>query len=423
MLDRYYIRPSTVDRIRSSWLGEAIEEYVTWMTQRGYRPSSVTRRVPLLVRFGEFACARGASRLDQLPALVEVFVQERIGHRLRAVKTREAARMLRRDVSVPVLQMLRVVAPDLDIKLTRQDQEPFSSSAPGFFAYLRDERGLRPETIRGYRHHLARFDGYLAGLGVEKLGGLAPALVSGFITTRGQELAPASMKPLCSAVRVFLRFCYREGLVARDLGALVEPPQAYRLAHLPRSVSWEDVQRTLDAVDRRWAMGRRDYSILLLMVTYGLRAREIARLALDDFDWRREQLHVRARKGAHSHIYPLAAIVGASVLDYLKGGRPAVTGRELFWKVRPPPAPMTAGAIASVAGRYLRCAGVKVRRPGSHTLRHSCVQRLVDEGFPLGEIGDYVGHRSSASTEVYTKLDIESLREVALGIGEEVLAP
>jgi integrase/recombinase XerD len=77
--------------------------------------------------------------------------------------------------------------------------------------------------------------------------------------------------------------------------------------------------------------------------------------------------------------------------------------------------------VASTATKYLRKAGIVVRRPGSHTLRHSCVQRLVDSGFPLKTIGDYVGHRSASSTMIYAKVQVDALREVALGDGEELL--
>jgi site-specific recombinase XerD len=70
---------------------------------------------------------------------------------------------------------------------------------------------------------------------------------------------------------------------------------------------------------------------------------------------------------------------------------------------------------------YLRKAGIQVNRPGSHTLRHTCVQRLVEANFSYKMIGDYVGHRSVSSTEIYSKIDIEALREVALGNGEDIL--
>jgi site-specific recombinase XerD len=176
----------------------------------------------------------------------------------------------------------------------------------------------------------------------------------------------------------------------------------------------------LDQVDRRTAVGRRDYAMLLLMATYGLRAREVAALTLDDIDWKRDRLHVRERKADHTTAYPLAPAIGEAIVDYLKNGRPGVESRELFWRHPAPQAPLTYVTVSTCAGKYLRKAGIPVSRPGSHTLRHACVQRLVDEGFPLKTIGDYVGHRAASSTMIYAKVQVDGLREVALGDGEDL---
>ena len=183
-------------------------------------------------------------------------------------------------------------------------------------------------------------------------------------------------------LRVFLRYAHRQGVLGRDLSGTVEWPQAYRLATLPRSISWAEVERVLAGVDRRTPCGKRDYAILLLLVVYGLRGHEVAALTLDDIDWSRERLAVPERKAGHSTAYPLSPPVGEAVLDYLRHGRPAtmtVTCSSGPWRrsapdrVRRqcPPAP---GATCSKAG-------VEVPRPGSHTLRHTCVQRLVDAEF------------------------------------------
>lgn len=94
----------------------------------------------------------------------------------------------------------------------------------------------------------------------------------------------------------------------------------------------------------------------------------------------------------------------------------------MFFRAVAPRRPVGAAAVSSLARHYLLEAGVDVPRPGSHTLRHSAVQRLVDADFDLKTIGDFVGHRSTRSTEVYAKVAVEALRQVALGDGEEVLA-
>jgi integrase len=147
----------------------------------------------------------------------------------------------------------------------------------------------------------------------------------------------------------------------------------------------------------------------------------VAALTLDDIDWERQRLRVPERKAGHSTAYPLSPIVGEAIVDYLKNGRPQKAHRHVFYRVVAPWEPMTAGAVSTRTSYYLHKAGVPVARPGSHTLRHTCVQRLVDAHFPLKTIGDYVGHSSPESTAIYAKVSVESLREVALGDGEEVL--
>jgi site-specific recombinase XerD len=90
----------------------------------------------------------------------------------------------------------------------------------------------------------------------------------------------------------------------------------------------------------------------------------------------------------------------------------------LFFRVLAPHRPITNAAVSSSVADYLRKAGIHVHRPGAHTLRHTCVQRLIDAEFPLKTIGDYVGHRSPQSTEIYSKVALSALREVAQGDGE-----
>ena len=210
-------------------------------------------------------------------------------------------------------------------------------------------------------------------------------------------------------------------MTSRDLSGCVESPRSYRNSHVPRSISWDEVGKTLQAVDRRSPTGKRDYAVLLLLATYGLRGIEVANLKLEHIDWKRNRLLVPERKAGHSTAYPLSPVVGNAILEYLQNGRPQDADRHVFYRHLAPRRPMGPAAVSARAAHYLQKAGIHTVRPGSHTLRHSCVQRLVDSDFPLKIIGDYVGHRSPSSTEIYTKIQIEPLRQIALGDGEDVL--
>jgi site-specific recombinase XerD len=421
MLEHYFLKPDTVDRIRSCWLGESIERYVTRLTENGYAASNIHSRVPILRQFAEFTWREGVRAWEELPEHIEPFVAQWLAKRDRGGSANRT-RQFGNEVRGPVEQLVSQLVPSFVARgRPRFTHDPFLAEAPGFLAYLREERGLREPSILRYGHYLRNFEGYLERVGVCRLEELSPAILSAFVTGASQGLSKNTITGLCSALRVFLRYCHREHLLGRDLSLAIERPRKYRLSSVPRSITWDEVRRMLECVDRRTGVGKRDYAILLLLVTYGLRAREVATLTLDDIDWERERLLVPERKAGHCTAYPLSAVVGEALLEYLKRARPQTQRREVFFRALAPHTPMTWNAISNRATHYLRKAGIRVRRPGSHTLRHTCVQRLIDAEFPLKTIGDYVGHRSPSSTEVYSKVAIESLREVALGDGEALL--
>ncbi len=421
MLETYFAKPSTVDRIRASWIGSEVERYADWLAERGYATRCILSRVPLLVAFGEFARLRGAANIVDLGSHVEAFVAERVSRFRRAQESDKVAGFASKEVRGPVEQMLELVVPGFEGTGRRRRENPFHDATPRFFNYLVSERGLRPASVDQYRFHLDRFQAYLARTGIQ-LPQVSSTILSAFVAERsGAGLAKTTVRDCCGVLRVFLRYAHREGALARDLSSTVEWPQIYRLSSIPRSISWEEVGKVLAGVDRRTPCGKRDYAILLLLVTYGLRAREVAALTLDDIDWKRERLAVPERKAGHSTAFPLSRSVGEALVHYLQHGRPQTADRHVFFRAVAPLRPIGPAAISACAGRYLVQAGVDVPRRGSHTLRHTLVQRLVDNEFSLKTIGDFVGHRSPASTQIYSKVAVESLRRVAVGDGEEVL--
>jgi site-specific recombinase XerD len=422
MLERYFIRPATIDRIRASWIAGPIEQYVTSLTDRGYAARNVFHRVPILVQFGTFAQEHGAKGFEDLPGHVDAFVDwwtKQHGSRCRNTVARKKVASSARN---PVEQMLRLTNPGFcGRRRARWACTPFEGRAGRFFDYLTEERGLRPASVLRYKHHLGPFEAYLDRIGCGDVAAISPPILGGFVVEIASHLCPTSVRDRCGSLRVFLRYLHRERLIAKDLSACVEKSRSYRLSTLPRSIGWDDVKRMLEAVDRRTVVGKRDYAILVLLVTYGLRGREVAAITLDDIDWKHDRLRVPERKAGHSTGYPLSATVGAALLDYLQHGRPKTTDRCVFLRALAPHGPITTSAVSGRASYYLHRAGIKVPRAGSHTLRHTCVQRLVDADFPFKVIGDYVGHRAPESTQIYTKVAVDALREVALGDGEKIL--
>lgn len=421
MLEHYFIKPGTIDRIRNSWLGEPIERYVTWLHEQGYASRNVFRRVPILMHFGEFTRNEGAHTWEDLPFYVDRFVNKWVQERGINCKNERARKSVDNEARNPVQQLLCLVISDYQGAGRSRARTPFLEYAPGFFLYLQEEKGLRRSSIAHYQHYLRLFQKYLTKIELHNLDELSPIILSAFIIDKSHSLSQSSMGGLCGTLRVFLRYLYREQRISKDLSLHVAQPQKYALCDIPRSISWNDVRRMLEVVDRRLPVGKRDYAILLLLITYGLRSQEVASLTLDNIDWKRERLFIPGRKAGHSTAYPLSPLVGEAILAYLQQVRSSIPNRHVFCRVLAPHSPLTHGSVSSRVSYYLHKAGIQVARAGSHTLRHTCVQRLIEAEIPFKTIGDYVGHRSPSSTQIYTKVSIEALRKVALGDGEDIL--
>lgn len=418
MLEDYCVGRLSVERARACWLGPEIERYINRLHERGYAATSIRRRVPVLCDFADFAAEHGASNAETASAQIGEFVAGRLRRRDARGSPRGSPAAYESTLRGPVSQMLRLASTGHVRPQRKARPFPFQCAAPGFPAHLDEERGLKPTTVESYAYSLERFSAYLEGRGTA-LADASPELLSSFAIDLARASSAALCESVCSKVRVFLRYCHREGVLAENLVGALDRPHSYRLSSLPRSLSPQDVGCLLEAVGDS-ACGRRDRAILLLLVTYGLRAGEVVRLTLDDIDWRHDRLLVPGRKAGNSTGYPLAGPVAEALVDYIRNERPATPDRRVFFRAVAPCVPIGRSVVTHTVQGCLRRAGVEVQRPGAHVLRHTCVQTLVDAGFAFKAIADYVGHRSTDSTATYAKIDLNALREVACGDGEDL---
>lgn len=420
MLEHYYARTESTDRLRALWLGSAIDRYAEWLAERQASKATALRHVQAIVDFNSFSQRRGAKTWADLPAHVDAFVTHRLRTYGKWCRTARDRGTVRSNARAPIEQLLRLVVPGY-FGTVRRSPWPLQTAVPGLLEHLRDERGLRPDTLRGYEHHLRVFERFLQSAEIVDLSKLTPSILNKFLLQSTARMSALGRQGRAGVLRVLLRFMHRQGHIASDLSRAIPRGRTYKHASIPRAIPWSDVQRVIESVDRRSVGGKRDYAILMLLATYGLRSQEVAALELSAIDWSRSQFHVLSRKAGNSTSYPLAASVGAAIIDYLRNARPQCTDRHVFLTLAAPYRRLGHWAVSGRAGMYLRRAGIKVPRPGSHTFRHSCVQRLVEADVPFKQIGDYVGHRSEMATQVYAKVAIHKLRALTLGDAEEAL--
>ena len=231
-------------------------------------------------------------------------------------------------------------------------------------------------------------------------------------------LTRRSLKDVAERLRSMVRFLHRTGRIGIDLAPRIIGPTLYAYESIPSALSAEQISAVLkNARKDRSPMGYRDYAILLLLSTYGLRDGEITRLRLEDIDWRTETLHIRHSKtGANSKL-PLMAEVGEALLNYLRRGRPKTDAREIFIRTRAPYCRLR--SLYSEVRLRLEAAGVKPRgKCGPHAFRHARAVTLLRASVSRKVIGDLLGHRSEEATLAYLKLATEDLRAIALEIPE-----
>ncbi len=221
----------------------------------------------------------------------------------------------------------------------------------------------------------------------------------------------------CSSLRGFLRFLFATRRLRHDLSDCVVAPR-YRIDEgPPRSLPWEDIRRILRAVSRDRPVGLRDYTMLLLMATYGLASGEVIHLELGDVDWQAGILRVRRRKTGVLLALPLLPAVAQALATYLRRGRPSqALARTIFVSLALPHRPLTTGAIRHRIRVYAHRAGVSAPKLGAHIFRHSHATRQIDAGAPFKIVGDILGHLRPASTSVYVRVALRRLRMVALPV-------
>ncbi|MBK5223191.1 MAG: tyrosine-type recombinase/integrase [Acidimicrobiia bacterium] len=284
---------------------------------------------------------------------------------------------------------------------------PTEALMDSFGSYVLSERGLSAGTMRGYVAHVTRF---VTGLASGELREVTPAEVTASVLDRSATVSVSATQNFVAGLRAFLRFCFIEGLVEVDLSQAALAVTGRRRSLLPRGIAADEAAALLASCDRRTAIGRRDYAVLITLLRLGLRRGEVAGIGLEDIDWRAGELVV-VGKGARSDRLPLPADVGEAIAGYLTRGRPDSERREVFLRARAPFEPIAAGTVASTVRRACRRAGVA--EVGSHRLRHTTACEMVAAQVPLPQIAQVLRHRSLQSTAIYARVDLDRLRLLA----------
>lgn len=396
-------------------LGGSLEGLCAWLVNLGYPLSAVRRRI------------EGAPLLDKC-------LQQRDIHSLTgctATQLRACFPRQKRWTAQIAYSLGRSLMTYLEEQgvLTAPPPTPSERLLDAYCHHLGRVRGLAPSRIRLHWSYCAQFLRFLRyDVNVQCLSEVRIGVLEAFLTETANRLGRITMQTVVATLRSFLRFLTLSGIVPAGLDRQLESPRHYRDERFIRALSWDDVISLLNTVNRSTVKGTRDYAMLLLIATYGLRISEVASLQLEDIQWRARVIRVPRPKIGTPLDMPLTDEVATALLEYLRHRKSEESERHVFLRVRVPRGPIQPYAVAEAF--YFWSERANVHPPGlggPHCLRHALAMHLLRQGTSIKTIGDLLGHRNPESTGIYLRLPVQDLHDVALplpitAVGPEVMA-
>lgn len=280
-------------------------------------------------------------------------------------------------------------------------------------AYLQHvvvEKGLSANTVDAYRRDLARFRVFLADRGAEDLDEVTPALLGDFVRRVSEDLTATSVRRVMSSVRGLFKYAGVEGWIAVDPTEEVATPHV--ALKLPKALSVQDCVAMVESCDTSTVLGIRDQALLEFLYGSGARISEAVGLTPDALDLADRSVLLRGKGGKQRRV-PMGSYAIAALEAYLVRARPALAvrhpvPREVFLNARGGVLSRQSawGIVSAAAGR----AGVADVSP--HTLRHSFATHLLEGGADVRVVQELLGHASVTTTQIYTHVTIDRLREV-----------
>lgn len=391
-------------RLKESVLGPQIDTFVSVNSDLGYSPITIRAQLQFLANLIQW--------IEENNIVISEIDENTTNRFLTEFSRKEAIRRGDKSTLRHFLGHLRteglIASPTPTL-----DDSPLTSLENRYKDYLRKERGLSKDTAIRYWPILRRFLIERFGDSPMRLWQLGSQDINSFLLRHAHETTPKVAQLMVTAMRSFFRFLFRYGETKHDFSAVVPTVPTWRLTEVPKYLKPNELESLLEGCDRTTSVGRRDYSILLLIARLGLRAGEVVALKLDDINWRTAEITVRG-KGQFRDRLPLPQDVGEALAVYLRNDRPTCRSRRVFIRMRAPYRGFKhSSTVSTIVIRAMQSSGLNAPSKGAHLLRYSLATGMLRNGASMNEIGELLRHRSPNSTEIYAKMDIEGLRSIA----------
>ncbi len=417
-LEQVFECPSTLAKLRGAPLGKLLDCFCKWLLDNGFSRGTARLHLGHVRHLNEhLRCAPGRMRQTVAAGEIEGFFDKYPSRCRNRGPLEEHLRRVRFSVN-RFADYLR----EEGRFVTATPRAIYEPLLAGYLQWMGSYQHAAAGTLEVRAHSLVRF---LQSLGQDAtprgLAKLDCDKVEQFVLAYASANGRSARRSMQSALRTFFRFALHEGYLRQSLDRAVPTLRTYKLATVPRGLTEQQTEEVLRGIERGTAVGRRDYAILQLLSTYGVRGGQLRALRLDELDWARDRILFKAVKHGKDVWVPMTLEVGEAVLDYLQNGRPACSCAEVFLTSRAPHHPFPhSTTLSAIVQRRLRAAGIDLPSAGAHAFRHGFATRMLRQGNGLKAIADVLGHRHLSTTFLYTKVDFNALKQVALEWPQEV---
>ena len=385
---------------------------ITALRDAGYADSTIGRYRSVYTRMEQFMSDNGVTEYapeigaDYLPALQALYSWEE-GKRLCAT----------------VLRHINTVYEGKTIAVPRRKRSPNRiNNFPDYEKYLAwcETKTLAPGTLKNYRDITVVITDYLESVDVHSANEIKPKHILGFCETLA-KYDKGHKHNILFVLRNSLRYFKDTNIIERDLAEVVPVLKYDHQSKLPSVYTPEEIDMMLKAVDTSTPLGKRNYAMLLLVDSTGMRSSDVVSLTFDNIDWENDRIDIVPHKTGRNHqIFPLFPELGEAIKDYLFNGRPSSDAEYIFVSGEYPHGKISASTFSCIVKKSLNNAGIdtSTRKAGAHAIRHSLATTMLRNGQPITEIAKVLNHSSIQTTTIYAKVDTTSLSHCSLDVPE-----